>query len=169
MKGRLYLLLAVLLLIAVAGNSLAADGTASRRDFTESPPVGAQSEYVIVQFLDPPVAQYLGDIPGLQRTKPQRGARLNPADPAARAYAGHLEGVHQSYRQFLRQRAPNAEVVREYVHAFNGMAIRLNGTRPNTLTPGPGVRNASFSTLYYPTLNLSTGIIGSDALWAQVP
>jgi minor extracellular serine protease Vpr len=41
----------------------------------------------------------------------------------------------------------------------------LNGTRPQTLSQGPGVRNVTASWLYQPSMNVSNGLIGAEGLW----
>jgi minor extracellular serine protease Vpr len=51
---------------------------------------------------------------------------------------------------------------------LNGLAIRLNGERPNNLQRGPGVARAGFSALYQPTMNISPDLIGATELWDRV-
>jgi minor extracellular serine protease Vpr len=159
-------LLTVLLATIVVAAGVLASGSTPARDFTESGTVNqSQSEYVIVTFKDPPTASYEGEIPGLARTKPERGQKLSPADPAVVDYVAHLSQVHQDYRNYLANKAPKAEVVDEFFYVTNSLAIKMNGARPQTLAQGPGVRSVTYSGLYRPTMNVSVDLIGASALW----
>jgi minor extracellular serine protease Vpr len=157
----------VLAALSLVGVALAA-GAGPRRDFTEVPGVPTQNEYILVRFQDPPAASYEGGIPGLERTRPERG-RFDPTSPAAQAYLRHLDEQHAAYRSWLASNAPRAEVVRELRIVFNGMAIKLNGVRPERAGGGPGASAWAFSTLYRPTMNVSTELVGADVLWAGSP
>jgi minor extracellular serine protease Vpr len=166
MKTTRFILLIVLLLaLAVLAGTVLAGNLAPRRDFTEAP-AGSQpaTGYVVVTFKDPPAASYTGGIPGLAPTKPERG-RFDPNSPAAQAYLKHLENVHANYRSWLARNVKGPEIVAEYSLVANGMAIKLNGARPETLQGGPGVRSVSGSWLYQPTMNVSADLIGATALW----
>ncbi len=138
----------------------------SNHDFTETPSSNpTQREYVTVAFRDPPAASYMGGIPGLERTKPEPGQKMNPNAETVRAYVDHLKSAHQNYRAYLASAAPQAEIVREYVLTLNGFAIRLNGASAGTFWGGPGVRIVAFSTLVKPTMTVSTGLIDADDVW----
>lgn len=159
--------LSALAAVSMVGVALAA-GAGPRRDFTEVPGVPTQTEYIMVRLQDRPAASYEGGIPGLERTKPERG-RFDPTSPAAQAYLKHLDEQHADYRSSLARNAPRAEVVREVSIVFNGMAIKLNGERPERAGGGPGASAWAFSNLYRPTMNISTGLIGADVLWGGSP
>jgi minor extracellular serine protease Vpr len=155
----------LLLALALITGSAYAQSPRPRHDFTEAPaPAQSPTGYAIVTFKDPPAASYTGGIPGLERTKPERG-RLDPNSPAAQAYLRHLENAHASYRSWLARNVKGAEVVGEYSLVANGMAIQLNGARLDTLKGGPGVRTAAPSWLYQPTMNASVELIGATDLW----
>jgi hypothetical protein len=157
--------LIVFLIAAVVASAVLAAEVSPRRDFTEAPATPSQSEYVVVTLQDPPAASYTGDIPGLARTKPERGQKLDPQSQAVRDYVNHLGQTHQDYRGYLANKAPRAEIVREFFYTTNGFAVKLNGTRPQTLSQGPGVRNVTASWLYQPSMNVSNGLIGAEGLW----
>jgi minor extracellular serine protease Vpr len=168
-KTRRAMLCAFLVLstaLAFAGSSKT--GAPPRTDWTEVPATATQSEYAIVTFQDPPTASYSGGIPGFARTKPNRGKKLNPADPAVAAYARRLSDIHQNFRNYMAGNAPGAQVVREFVHAANALAVKLNGNRLETLANGPDVKNVSFSTLYHPTMNVSTTLIRAADVWPSL-
>jgi minor extracellular serine protease Vpr len=155
----------VFLIAVVVATGVLAGEVSPQRDFTEAPATPSQGEYVVVSFQDPPAASYTGGIPGLARTKPERGQKLDPQNQAVRGYLAHLGQAHQDYRGYLANKAPKAEIVREFFYATNGFAIKLNGVRPETLARGPGVRTVTASWLYQPTMNVSNELISADKLW----
>lgn len=153
----------------VAGAIATLAGAAFAGDYTEAPTTQSQSDYYVVTFNDPPAASYTGGILGLERTKPQPGEKLDPEGKAVRAYVDHLKGVHDQYKDWLRSKAPQAAVVDEYTLTGNALAFQLNGANPSTLSGGPGVRTASASALYRPTMNVSTGLINATTVWGPSP
>lgn len=134
-------------------------------NLSATPTAQTAGDYVIVTFADPPSARYTGGIPGLERTKPERGRKLDPRRPAVQAYVRHLDRAHQNYRAYLASSAPKAQIVRRYFHVLNGVAIKLEGERLQTLAAGPGVRSVEASWLYRPSMTVSTGLIEADAVW----
>jgi minor extracellular serine protease Vpr len=127
----------------------------------------AGSDYVIVTFTSPPAASYTGGVAGISRTKPERG-RLDTESPAYRAYQRHLQNEHGLFRAFVKSRAPQVQVVREYFTVLNGMALKMNGAALGALAGGPGVRAIAPSALYRPTMNVSTHLIRADAVWGSL-
>ncbi len=123
--------------------------------------------YAIVTLTDAPIATYEGGKPGLERTKPARG-RLAPASPAYRAYERFLATEHANYRAFLKQQAPQAEVVAEYDTVLNGFALKLNGADLNALANNPKVRSVDASWLYTPSMNVSVDVINAPEVWSQL-
>ncbi|MDQ3969258.1 MAG: S8 family serine peptidase [Thermoproteota archaeon] len=167
--------LTLVVLLVLSGGALAAKppkgGTTSKtpppqRDFAEAPTSHTQSEYYTVTFADPPAASYTGGIPGLERTKPQPGQKLNPNAAAVRKYADYLKGVHDNFRGWLSSRAPGAEVVREHFLVGNSLVYKLNGAAPSLLAQGPNAKAAAASWLYRPTMTISNDLIGAPALWS---
>jgi minor extracellular serine protease Vpr len=156
-------------LVLMATAALLLSAGAARADMSADlvPEAQASTDYVIVTFRSPAAASYEGGIPGLQRTKPVQG-RLDPSSPAYQAYRGHLENEHAAYRSFLRERAPQAEIVREYFATLNGLAVKRNSAPESTLRNGPGVRAVAPSALYHRAMNISTDLIGAPAAWAQL-
>ncbi|HUF82983.1 MAG TPA: S8 family serine peptidase [Acidimicrobiia bacterium] len=139
-----------------------------QRDFTEAPERYSQDEYYVVAFKDPPAASYMGGIPGLERTKPERGQKLDPSSKKVKKYVDHLTKVHNDFRGYLTTKGPKAEVVGELFLAGNALAVKRNGTKPSVLTQGPGVRVAAPSALYQPTMTVSTGLIGAPTFWSAL-
>ena len=149
----------------VAGTALGAASPSVNHDFTEARAAATQSDYAIVVLKDPPAASYAGGIGTLKRTQPERGQKLNPRSEEVRAYVSYLRGAQSEYRGWLGSKAKQAEVVRSYELAANALAIKLNGTKPETLSQGPGVKYVTGSWLYQRAMNVSVGLIKANALW----
>src|SRR5919106_3220054 len=141
----------------------------ARADISDDAPTAtqSQSDYLMVSFKSPPAASYEGGIPGLARTKPVVG-RLDPSSPAYQAYQRHLQNERANFHAFLRNRAPQAQVVREYFGVLNAVAVKLNGTNEATVRNGPGAQRAAFSSLYRPAMNVSNDLIRSSEVWGQL-
>jgi minor extracellular serine protease Vpr len=120
----------------------------------------------MVRLGDPATASYMGGIPGLERTKPLPGRKLNVNSNAARAYRRYLNDRRQNYKGWLQSNAPRAQVVREYSVVFNGIAVKLNGERLDHLATGPGAARVSRSFLVRPLMTVSSELIDADELWA---
>jgi minor extracellular serine protease Vpr len=168
------LVVSMVVLFALVGGALAGKPSgdkrtqAPRHDFTEVRTAQTQSDYYVVTFKEPPAASYEGGISGLQRTKPERGQKLNPNGRAVRVYKDFLKSVHDDYRGWMAANASTAAVVDEYFLSGNALAVKANGVAPDKLGQGPGVRHVTASALYTPTMNISTGLIDADALWPLV-
>ncbi|MGH9166484.1 MAG: S8 family serine peptidase [Acidimicrobiia bacterium] len=161
-RSLLTIMLAVAMLAAFSGLAFA-DISDDR-----APTARVSNEFAIVTFESPPAASYQGGIPGLERTKPERG-RLDPDSPAYQAYVRFLEdNEHANYRAYLTQHAPNTEVVRVYDTVLNGMAVKLNGTSLSTLEKGPKVRAVANSVLYQPAMNVSRDLVRASEVWGQL-
>jgi minor extracellular serine protease Vpr len=158
---------ALLVPSALAAAVVLLPGTATAVQNTDAATPAAASDYAIVLLKDPPAASYQGGIPGLERTAPVRGL-LDRTSPAYRAYERHLAQEHAKVLGYLRQHAPQTEVVREYQDVLNGVAVKLNGADPARLANGPGVRAVAPSALYRPSMNRSVDLIRATDAWAQL-
>jgi minor extracellular serine protease Vpr len=150
---------------ALAALALLLPGNAAAVQNTDAAAPDGASDYAVVLLRDPPAASYDGGIPGLERTKPARGL-LDRTSPAYQAYEQHLANAHAKVQGYLRQRAPQVEVIREYFDVLNGVAVKLNGTDPGTLAKAPGVRAVAPSALYRPSMNVSVDLIRASEAWA---
>jgi minor extracellular serine protease Vpr len=160
---------ALALAAALTASALGAASPTPSHDFTEATAAtSADSGYAIVVLKDPPAASYTGGIGQLKRTKPERGANLNPRAEEVRAYVSYLRGQQSMYRGWLGSRATGAEVVRDYALTANALAVKLNDTRPETLSHGPGVEYVTASSLYRPTMNISPDLIRASAVWGSL-
>jgi len=153
--------LVLLVLLAAIVGPVGAGGKAT------DAPAGAQPshDYVVVRLTDYPTASYPGGIPGLERTKPLRGRKLDLNSNPARAYGRYLNDKRQNYKSWLQSNAARAQVVREYSVVFNGFAVKLNGERADRLAQGPGVAAVSASFLVRPAMTVSVGLINADDVW----
>lgn len=162
MRRPILIMFSVLSMLAAFSGLAFADMSADRPATAE-----LSSEYAMVILDSPPAASYAGGIEDLERTKPVRG-RLDPDSPAYQAYVRFLENEHADYRAFLAQNLPNVEIVHEYETVLNGLAVKLNGASLDQLARGPKVRTVASSALYRPAMNVSTGLVGADAVWGQL-
>lgn len=127
-------------------------------------PADTTNDYVMVTLPSPAAASYQGGIPGLARTKPERG-RLDTSSPAYAAYRRHLDNEHANFRASLDRVAPGAEIVREYHNVLNGFAVKLNGNSMAAVSRAQGAAIVDRSWLYQPTMNVSTDLINADDVW----
>jgi minor extracellular serine protease Vpr len=158
---RLCVVVSAIALIAASILPAGAGGKATDAPAAARP----ETDYVMVRLADSPMASYMGTIPGLERTKPLPGQKLNPGSSAARAYGRYLNDRRQNYKGWLQSNAPRAQIVREYSVVFNGFAIKLNGERLEHLATGTGATRVSRSFLVRPTMTVSLGLIDADDVW----
>lgn len=151
----------ILTAIVLAGATLA---HAAIVDRTEATQPAVSSDYIVVQFQDPAAASYEGGITGLERTKPLKG-KFNAKTPAARAYLAHLGKIHGNYEKWLDQNARGAKIVRDLKITLNAVAIQLNGVPADKAAGGPNKKSWDYSAVYWPTMNISSDVIGAPALW----
>ncbi len=126
------------------------------------------TDYAIVRFADAPVSEYAGGIAGYLATKPLHGNKLDMASAPVVSYEGLLGIEHANFKAWLHSNAPQAQVVREYMLSFNGIAVLLNGASINSLTHGPDAVDAQMSWLYQPTMDFSDPLIGAPQIWNEI-
>jgi minor extracellular serine protease Vpr len=120
----------------------------------------ASSDYVFVTLASLPTAT----APGLSRS---RGAKLNLQAADVRNYRANLAQERKALRDWTRSNAPRAAIVGEYDIVLNAVAVKLNGTRRDTLAAGPRVTRVVDSALYRPIMNRSVGLINADDVWSR--
>lgn len=149
---------------------IAAGGARAQFDARVGGPTapGVAGDYAVVRFVDTPTASYEGGVPGLNRTKPQPGQRLDLGSGAARAYRSYLARKRQAFEAHLRRAAPKAAVLRRYDVVFNGVAVRLNGEALDALAAAPHVAAVKRSGLLYKAMNVSVGHVRAPELWSRI-
>src|SRR5688572_1788565 len=118
----------------------------------------ASTDYVFVTLASLPAAA----APGLSRT---RGNKLNLQAADVRNYRADLAQERRALRDWARSNAPRAAIVHEYDIVLNAVAVKLNGTRRDTLAAGPGVTRVVESAVYRPIMNRSVALINADDVW----
>lgn len=95
----------------------------------------AKAGTYIVQLAEPPVVAYSGGVPGLQATKPAKGAKINPNSAAVKAYSDHL-----AKRQDAALRAAGGgKKIYSYTYTYNGFAADLSASAAAKVATLPGV------------------------------
>ncbi|MBW3649898.1 MAG: S8 family serine peptidase [Actinobacteria bacterium] len=121
---------------------------------------GADGDRVLVELADEPLTTS-------SRTRPGRGSRIDFSSDTVRAERARLAARRNEFRSWLRQRAPRAQITGEFDLALNAVAVKLNGTSPDTLAQGPGVRSVAAQGLYRPSGHddPDLGIIRAAEAW----
>lgn len=118
----------------------------------------------IVQLTDPPIASYLGGIPGYTGTsRSVTGERnLNTKSSAAKKYGKYLQDRQADIISKGNQKiGRNATVTYNYQHAFNGFALLLTGKEARAFAGLQGVLSVNRETLE--TMDTDAGPIWIDA------
>lgn len=97
----------------------------------------------IVKLDGQPVAGYRGDLPGLKRTAPAAGKRLDADSATVEKYVAHLD----DRRERVLDAVPGVETLYDYSYTFNGFAAELTGRQAAKLTSTPGVVSVTRNTV----------------------
>ena len=89
----------------------------------------------VVRLAELPVSAYDGSIKGLKATRPSKGQKLNPNDPAVIAYRSFLEARHDA----VLAAAGGARKAYTYGYVFNGFAAELTPAQADKIALMPGV------------------------------
>jgi hypothetical protein len=148
-------------MVGIAVGLVAAGARAASGDANEP-----RSNLYIVQMIEDPVVAYQGDIPGYRATKPAKGTKINPADPAVVQYAAYLDSRHDDLANGVGGRK-----VLDYRFTYNGFAAELSEAQAESLKTAPGVLAVSKDELQYAETSSTPHFLGLDApdgLWAQL-
>ncbi|WSQ14297.1 S8 family serine peptidase [Streptomyces sp. NBC_01231] len=104
----------------------------------------------IVKLRGQSVAGYRGDLPGLKRTEPAAGKRLDAASASVEKYVAYLD----DRRERVLDAVPGVETLYDYSYTFNGFAAELTGRQAAKLASTPGVVSVTRNTVTQPA---STG------------
>jgi hypothetical protein len=125
-----------------------------------------RSNLYIVQMLEDPAVAYRGNIPGYSATKPAKGTKINPADPAVAQYTAYLDSRHDQAVASVGGRK-----LLDYRFTYNGFAAELSAAQAESLKTAPGVLAVSKDELIYADTSSTPhflGLDGSSGLWAQL-
>ena len=124
------------------------------------------SKLYIVEMRELPVAAYDGRIAGFSATRPERGRKINPQDPAVAGYASHLESRHDDTLARVGGRK-----VYDYRYTFNGFAAELTDAQADILRANAGVLNVRKDEERFADTSSTPAFLGLDApggLWDQL-
>ena len=122
----------------------------------------SQTEVYIVQLKGNPVVAYGGEL-GLPATRPAKGEKIDPADPAVKDYVRHLTATHDSIVAAI-----GAEKVYSYRYTFNGFAARMTEEQAAALEKMRDVVHVWQDELMQPQTDSTPrflGLSGSNGLW----
>ncbi len=128
---------------------------------------GGLSNLYIVRMVDDPVVGYRGGTPGLQATRPNRGQKIDPNNPAVVQYAAYLDARHDQ----AIAAAGGGRKVYDYRYSFNGFAAELSDEQAATMATVPGVLSVTRNEVL--TLDTSStpsflGLSVPGGLWDQL-
>ncbi|MGH3680216.1 MAG: S8 family serine peptidase, partial [Natronosporangium sp.] len=122
----------------------------------------------IVQFEDPALASYAGDIAGLPATSPAvTGAEALDVDtPASTAYLDYLDGVQDTFVGSMQDTLDRSvEVPFRYQNVLNGMAVTVSAAEAARLAELPGVASVTPDAERVLETDTSHSLIGSPSFW----
>lgn len=128
-------------------------------------PVAGTGTY-IVELKDPPVAAYVGGVPGLPAPRPHPGKRFSPDSPAATSYVRHLD----KRRSAVLRRVGNPRAMYSFKYSLNGFAAHLSPDQVTRLRRDGDVLAVTADTLTEVQTSHSPRFLGLDApngLWTQ--
>ncbi|MER7402010.1 S8 family serine peptidase [Streptomyces sp. NPDC000070] len=141
-------LLAGTLTLAGAAPAQTATGIPSASDSPRN--VGSyRAGTYVVKLANDPVATYEGGLPGLTRTAPDSGERLDADSRAAKEYLRHLD----ERRDDVLDTVPGVRKLYDYDYTLNGFAARLTGKQAEKLARTPGVVSVTASRVNRPAVD----------------
>ena len=156
--------------VTYARQELQDQGAADQADQIEqTPPRSAStaSSVYLVRLQGEPVVQYRGGDPRFRATKPARGQKLDPNDPAVTSYAAYLDGTHDS----VLRTVGGGRKLYDYRYAVNGFTAVLTPSQAAQLAQTPGVASVEADVAAPLDTVTSPKFLGLDApggLWEQL-
>ena len=167
MYRKVFNMLSLLVVLAVAFSAVAPAAASPRYDSSEESQVEESSNGIyIVQMIHAPAISYEGDIPGLATTKPLEGEKIDRHNPDVQEYVGHLEDEHNDALQ-----ESGGQKLYDYGYTFNGFAAELTLQQANKLSKVDGVLQVSPDQLQTIDTSSTPSFLGLDAkkgLWKQL-
>jgi hypothetical protein len=135
----------------------AADGAAHAT--AQQAPQQSSAVY-IVQLAGPPAASYTGGVPGIARTKPATGGKLNRRSSNFQAYRRHQQAARLATLRAAR--VDPRKTLAEYGTAFNGFAARLSADEAARLRRTSGVVTLHKNELHTRLTSTTPRFLGLD-------
>ena len=137
---------------------------------TDAPvaPASGVSDYAIIGLSDQPLSSYDGSVQGYAATKPVPGHKLDLGSQAAQSYSSYLANERGALKGWLKNNAPEVQVLYEYSLVLNGLAVKLNGHNSNALTHGPNAAWVLPASTYTTQDDISDNLIGAPAVWTAL-
>jgi len=136
-------------------------------DATPSPD-GVLTDNAIIVLKDQPLASYDGHVQGYGRTMPTPGHKLDLSSAASQSYSSYLANGRGLAKGWLKNNAPEVQVIDEYSVALNAIAVQLNGHSMSHLLNAPGASWVVPDYLFHLEMNRSPTLIGAPVLWNAV-
>lgn len=130
-------------------------------------PAVAEPQTYIVQMALDPVSSYTGGQAGLERTRPEKGEKVDPESTEVAAYSKHLRGAQRDALAKVSKHEPK----QQYVYAFDGFSAELTAAEAAALADQPGVLTVTPDTLVETNTASTPAFLGLDApggLWDQL-
>ena len=127
-------------------------------------PDGDGRVHVIVELVDPPLAQALNAVPNRRAFKTATG-KLDLTSAAGSDYTRQLETAQAQTQAALAARFPAAQVDHVYQVVFNGLALTVPPDDIPALAVLPGVRRVYPDSLMRVDLDASLPLIGVPVAW----
>ena len=131
-------------------------------------PDGVLTGNAIIVLKDQPLSSYDGHIQGYARTMPTPGHKLDLNSQASQSYSAYLANGRGLAKGWIRNNAPEVQVIDEYSVVLNAIAVQLNGHNMNNLLNSPGASWVVPDYLFHLDMNRSPTLIGAPVLWNAV-
>jgi subtilisin family serine protease len=146
---------------------LAAGAASAQEDALPKKVKQRRSSTYIVRMSEDPVVAYQGGVPGLRATKPNKGQKIDPNDPAVVSYARYLDSKHDGALAAVG----GGRKLYDYRYALNGFAAQLTPAQAAKLAATPGVA-AVEADVAVPVDTITTpkflGLTAPGGLWSQL-
>src|SRR5712671_1093612 len=146
---------------------LAAGAASAQEDALPKKVKQRRSSTYIVRMSEDPVVAYQGGVPGLRATKPNKGQKIDPNDPAVVNYARYLDSKHDGALAAVG----GGRKLYDYRYALNGFAAQLTPAQAAKLAATPGVA-AVEPDVAVPVDTITTpkflGLTDPGGLWSQL-
>jgi subtilisin family serine protease len=165
-KSRWITLLSTAVLTVATAVSVPQSDAVAAPGKTARPSTDGRMVY-IVRLAERPVVAYTGGIPGLKATRPRKGEKIDPNDPAVVNYKAFLESRHDA----VLSSVGGGRKLYSYGFVFNGFAAEISDAQAQKLAATPGVLAVTRDEIKKLDTVTTPAFLGLDApggLWSQL-